>query len=259
MNSRNWQILCWNIRGINGAGKWDAVRDKIEESACSVFCLQETKRENFDQAFVRKFAPRRFDHFDFVPSVGASGGILVGWNSSHFTGQVLDKQPFGITIYFTSTQNMDIRHLTTVYGPCCDPARSEFISWFRNHHIADTDNWLFLGDFNFYRSLHNRNKPGGNLVDTFIFNDAIGHLGLVELQLKGRAFTWSNMQNDPLLEQLDWFFTSANWTIDYPSSEVLPVAKITSDHIPCKVSIGTNIPCSNIFGLKISGLSMQAS
>jgi hypothetical protein len=28
----------------------------------------------------------------------------------------------------------------------------------------------------------------------------------VELPLKGRAYTWSNMQENPLLEQLDWFF-----------------------------------------------------
>lgn len=137
--------------------------------------------------------------------------------------------------------------MTTVYGPCTEPARSEFITWFKNHHILDTDNWLFLGDFNFYRSLQNRNKPGGNIADTFVFNDAIGHLGLIELQLKGRAYTWSNMQNDPLLEQLDWFFTSVNWTTEYPNSEVLPMAKITSDHIPCKVSIGTNIPRSSLF------------
>lgn len=88
---------------------------------------------------------------------------------------------------------------------------------------------------------------GGNLADTFFFNDAIGYLGLIELQLKGRAFTWSNMQQDPLMEQLDWFFTSPNWTVDYPDSEVLPLAKITSDDIPCKVSIGTRIPRSDIF------------
>lgn len=104
-----------------------------------------------------------------------------------------------------------------------------------------------MGDFNFYRSLQNRNKPGGCMSDTLIFNEAIGHLGLIELQLKGRAFTWSNAQHDPLLEQLDWFFTSVSWTIDYPSIEVIPMAKITSDHIPCKITIGTNIPCSNIF------------
>jgi hypothetical protein len=68
----------------------------------------------------------------------------------------------------------------------------------------------FLGNFNFYRSLEDRNKPGENIQDTLIFNDVIGHLGLVELPLKGRAFTWSNMQSDQLLEQLDWFFTSVN-------------------------------------------------
>jgi hypothetical protein len=148
---------------------------------------------------------------------------------------------------FTSAQNMDVWRLTTVYGPYTEPARFEFINWFNNHQISDEDSWLFWGDFNFYRSLQNRNKPRGNLADTLIFNDAIIHLGLVELQLKGRAFTWSNMQSDPLLEQLDWFFTLANWTVEYPSSEVLPMAKITSDHIPCKVSIGTKIPRSNIF------------
>ena len=55
------------------------------------------------------------------------------------------------------------------------------------------------------------------------------------------------MQNDPLLEQLDWFFTSFNWTLSFPNSLVLPMAKITSDHIPCKISIGTAIPKANIF------------
>jgi hypothetical protein len=66
--------------------------------------------------------------------------------------------------------------------------------------VTDRVDWIFLGDFNFYRSLGNRNKPGGNLANTLVFNEAIGHLGLIELPLKGRAFTWSNMQNDPLLE-----------------------------------------------------------
>jgi hypothetical protein len=85
------------------------------------------------------------------------------------------------------------------------------------------------------------------VLDTLIFNDIIGHLGLVELPLKGQAFTWSNMQQDPLLEQFDWFFTYVNWTLSYPNTMVLPMAKITSNHIPCKVVIGTNIPRTSIF------------
>jgi hypothetical protein len=55
------------------------------------------------------------------------------------------------------------------------------------------------------------------------------------------------MQQDPLLEQLDWFFTSVKLTVDYPNTMVLPLAKITFDHIPCKITIGTVIPKSNIF------------
>jgi hypothetical protein len=117
----------------------------------------------------------------------------------------------------------------------------------RSISIQPEDDWLFLGDFNFYRSIENRNKPGGNVADTIIFNDIIGPLGIEELPLKGRSYSWSNMQQDPLLVQLDWFFTSVIWLHSYPKREVLPLAKITSDHIPCKVSIGTSISRYRIF------------
>lgn len=113
--------------------------------------------------------------------------------------------------------------------------------------IDDDDLWLLLGDFNFYRSAHNRNKPGGNFNDTMVFNNIISHLGLIELPIKGRSYTWSNMQDSPLLEQVDWFFTSVAWTNQFPNSLVLPLARITSDHLPCKVQIGTCIPRANIF------------
>ena len=159
--------------------------------------------QNIDMAFLRKFVPRRFDKFDFIPSNGASGGIVVIWNSVVFSATVLDKKSFGLSIAFTSQHNVATWNLTTVYGPCLEPARTDFVNWLKNHHIDDDVNWLFLGDFNFYRSLDDRNKPGGNLQDTLIFNDIIGQLGLVEHPLKGRAYTWSNMQQDPLLEQLD--------------------------------------------------------
>lgn len=48
------------------------------------------------------------------------------------------------------------------------------------------------------------------------FNEIIRNLGLLEIPLKGRKFTWSNMQNEPLLEQIDWVFTSINWTCYLP-------------------------------------------
>jgi hypothetical protein len=83
-----------------------------------VICLQETKCEFFDQRFIRKFCPKRFDSFAYSPSVGASGGILVLWNSSVFSGSLQQIERFAVSIQFTSVHNNDSWNLTTVYGPC---------------------------------------------------------------------------------------------------------------------------------------------
>jgi hypothetical protein len=55
------------------------------------------------------------------------------------------------------------------------------------------------------------------------------------------------MQLDPLLEQIDWFFTSSAWTIKYPKTLVNPLARPTSDHVPCVISIDTYIPKAQVF------------
>lgn len=83
--------------------------------------------------------------------------------------------------------------------------------------------------------------------DIFLFKAMISDLSLVELPLKGRAFTWSNMQQSPLLEQLDWFFSSTAWTLKFPNTLLKFLARSTLDHTPCVVQIGTDIPKANIF------------
>jgi exonuclease III len=55
----------------------ERLEQKNYESDCHIICLQETKCEMFDWRFIGTFCPKRFDHFAFSPSVGASGGILV--------------------------------------------------------------------------------------------------------------------------------------------------------------------------------------
>jgi hypothetical protein len=68
--------------------------------------------------------------------------------------------------------------------------------------------------------------------DIFLFNSVISHLGLMELPLK-RRFTWSDMQENPLLELLDWFFMIYEWTFKLPNTMFHPLANSTSDHVPC--------------------------
>jgi hypothetical protein len=49
---RLWNILCWNIRGLNDKKKWTLIFDKIKESGCHVICFQETKRERHLTLFI---------------------------------------------------------------------------------------------------------------------------------------------------------------------------------------------------------------
>jgi hypothetical protein len=99
MDNRSWNILCWKVRGLNDKDKWDPIRNKIDESEANLFCIQETKKASFDLHFIRKFAPKKFDKFDFCPSEGASGGIscLLGFKillGCHFRKASLCHQAF---------------------------------------------------------------------------------------------------------------------------------------------------------------------
>ena len=98
----NWNVLCWNIRGMNSDPKLLALSNAIATSGCSVICLQETKREHFDVSYIINFCANRLNKFSFLPSIGASGGLLITWNGSLFEGEVIFQNRFSLSISFTS-------------------------------------------------------------------------------------------------------------------------------------------------------------
>lgn len=98
--------------------------------------------------------------------------------------------------------------LTNIYAPCTSEGKFAFLDWFHNIDMLDDEYWMIVGDFNLIRKPDDRNKPGGNILEMLAFNAAISRLRLVELPLKGCKYTWTNKQHNPLLERLDWFFTS---------------------------------------------------
>ena len=144
-NRRCWKVLCWNVRGINSDEKWNPIRNTLIEAGSDIFCFQETKR---DAQFLRKFSPPGFDSFEFLPSIGASVGLITGWKSSSFTGQLIFQNSFAITTKLTARHNDDTWYLTNVYGPCTHEGKRDFIQWLKHYTAIDKENWLIVGDFN---------------------------------------------------------------------------------------------------------------
>lgn len=246
-HNRDWKILCWNIRGLNAEKKWNALKSNINETQCDIACIQETKREQIDANFMKNFCPARFDRFEFLPSVGASRGSLIAWSSTNFSGDTIFQNHYAQSIEFTSKLSADQWVLTNIYAPCTAEGRAHFLEWFANIDMPDTVDWLVLGDFNLIRYPENRNKPGGDINNMFAFNEALSNLGLTELPLHGQKYTWTNKQDHPLLQRLDWFFTSPSWATKYLGTVVTTLSRDTSDHVSCLLCIKINIPRAKVF------------
>lgn len=169
------------------------------------------------------------------------------WKSTLFSGSCVFQNSYALSVEFVSLHNGSTWLLTNVCAPCTPFGKREFLSWFRNIQMPDLVDWLIVGDFNLYRNLEDRNKPGPDVQEMLLFNEAICKLGLIELPLKGERFTWSNKQLCPLLERLDWFFTSFGWTLNYPNCWGETMTMEVSDHTPCLISISTAIPRSKTF------------
>jgi hypothetical protein len=108
-----------------------------------------------------------------------------------------------MSIEFTSTISRASWILTNIYAPCTYEGGAEFLNWFSDIDMHDESDWLIVGDLKLIIRALDRNCPGGNIQDMLTFNSGISNLGLEELKLYGNKFTWTNMQQSPLLERLD--------------------------------------------------------
>ena len=104
-----------------------------------------------------------------------------------------------------------------------------------------------MRDFKMIRGSEDSNRAGGNINNMLLFNSIIQAHDLEEIPLKGRNYTWSNMQNIPLLEKLDWVFTSHSWKNTFPNTLASPLARLGSDHTPIIIQVESTIPKSQIF------------
>jgi len=192
MDAKNWKVLSWNVHGINSDKKWNAIRDRVSESCCDVICLQKTKRSHFDAMFIRQFCPPVFYQCEFLPSNGASGGSIIIWKSSIFSGSLVFQNEYASSVLLSSAHNNASSILTNIYAPCTPSSKKYFVEWFQNIQMPDNVDWLIVGDFNLYRNPSDRIKPGADYPNILMFNATINALGLIEIRLKGQRFTCSN-------------------------------------------------------------------
>ena len=75
------KILSWNVRGANDASKRKLIKMFLKTQKADVVCIQETKWKSCSKGLVRSLAPSSF--VDWVASCyeGASGGVVILWDT----------------------------------------------------------------------------------------------------------------------------------------------------------------------------------
>ena len=74
-----------------------------------------------------------------------------------------------------------------------------------------------------------------------IFNSIISQGELLEIQLSGRKYTWSNNQEDPTFPLLDRVLISTMWEEKFPLVTVTALSRELSDNTPLLISTGEGL------------------
>ena len=77
----NLKIISWNVRGLNDRDKRLRVRNLVRKWGPNVIFLQETKMESITRAVINSLWRGQHVDWSYLGSSGASGGVLLMWDT----------------------------------------------------------------------------------------------------------------------------------------------------------------------------------
>ena len=184
------KILCWNIRGIGGGGKVRQMSKMIREERLGFVGVIETKKESIDHSMVKRIWGLNDCDWSSVDAQGASGGILCIWERSFLKLETIQKGDRRVCIKGFINDLEMVGAIIVVYG--YHDMNMKRRLW---QEILDVKNMvnvpiLVMGDFNEIRFPAERKGCSTMTTSMKAFDEWINNLGVIEVPLIGRKFTW---------------------------------------------------------------------
>jgi exonuclease III len=162
---------------------------------------------------------------------------------------------FSVTTTFSLRSDNLCFSIINVYGPCVHAQKTDFLNSLELIFASLTGPIALMGDFNLVRAPRDKSNDNFNSSEAASFNDFINNLGLIEIPLLDRQFTWSNQQNPPILARLDRVLVNPEWSLALPDSTLTSSSRPTSDHVTLHLEASSKAPRSNVFRLENTWLS----
>lgn len=192
MDQSNHNILVWNARGLNAQCRRDGLRGVVESCNASVVCVQESKLDVISSFDMNAMLGTRFSSFEYLPSLGTSGGILIACRTPVVSCSLVHRGVYSISVMLSFEQQPDAWCLTGVYGPQADADKVEFLDELRSIRNSVSGPWMVAGDFNLILDASDKNNLNLNRRNMGRFRRFVDDMELKDVHLNGRLFTWSN-------------------------------------------------------------------
>lgn len=245
--SRTLSFFNWEVHGLGHACRCDDVLSELLSARPSFVTLQETKLPSLNNMKKNTFLPSCLSNCVTRDSMGASGGMLTAWDASLCSLDAVSAVPFTLSASISLLADTVPFKLTNVYAPTLHDDKPAFFSELASVADSTTGAWMILGDFNLKRCPEDKNTATFNTAEANCFNDLINTLGLIEIPLVDRAYTWSSRRDDPTLVRLDRCFVNIAWDDVFPNTTLSSLTRFASDHVPLLVTACTRIPRSVCF------------
>ena len=233
------RILAWNVRGLGASDKRLLVKRLVLFAKADVIILLETKLEIVIDQDIRSITGSSRWRWEFVGSIGASGGIIVLWNPNKLLVSDSIKGVYSLSLICTNPIDQFKWCLTGVYGPNHSSLRSQFWSELKNIKLAVKLPWCLGRDFNVIRTSEERMGGCRSTLSMIKFNDFIVKEKLIDYPLQGALNTWKRGQAaTTIMSRLDRFLVSQDWDCKYHHTNQLALPQITSDHKPILLDLG---------------------
>jgi hypothetical protein len=92
--------------------------------------------------------------------------------------------------------------------------------------------WLLMGDFNLIYKELDKTNGGLNRRLMLRFRKVLNQLEVKEVELVGKKFTWSNIQDPPTLTRIDRAFCTLDWEELYANPILQALSSSHPDHCP---------------------------
>ena len=117
---------------------------------------------------------------------------MLAWRSDRLHASGLLKKEFSISATFSSLADGKEWLVTSVYGPQEDGDKVRFLEELVNLGEQVQGPWILNGDFNLVCNESERSTGRINRRLANKFKHTINRLGLHDMHLTGRRFTWCN-------------------------------------------------------------------